>query len=388
MSPSDADASRSGWWTGGLGLPRAPPADEADVAVVGLGGSGLGAVHRALDRGRSVIGVDAGPVGGGAAGRNGGFLLAGLALFHHDAVRAYGRADARAAFALTEAARDDLIAEVPACVRRVGSLRRPMDAAERDDVQAQLAAMRADGVPARWEATPDGEGLLVPGDAAFDPYRRCRQLAVRARRRGARLYERTRVRALHDGRLLTDSGVIRARHVVLAIDAGAPELGVDLGVRPVRLQMLATAPAGDVRVRRAIYARWGYDYWQQAADGRVFLGGGRDLDPGSEPPGAGADPEGWSATAVDAAVQAHLEGLLRGAVGTRAPVVARWAGRVGYTEDARPRLRRLSSGVAACGGYTGHGNVIGWMLARAAVDLLDTGRVPEAARITGRPVDR
>ena len=63
----------------------------ADVCVVGLGGSGLAAVGAALDAGASVVGLDAGPLGGGAAGRNGGFLLAGGSRFHHAAVAAWGR---------------------------------------------------------------------------------------------------------------------------------------------------------------------------------------------------------------------------------------------------------------------------------------------------------
>ena len=62
----------------------------ADVCVVGLGGSGLAAVGAALDAGASVVGIDAGPIAGGAAGRNGGFLHAGGALFHHAAVDAWG----------------------------------------------------------------------------------------------------------------------------------------------------------------------------------------------------------------------------------------------------------------------------------------------------------
>ena len=64
---------------------------RADICVVGLGGSGLAAVGAALDAGASVVGIDAGPVAGGAAGRNGGFLLAGCALFHHAAVEAWAR---------------------------------------------------------------------------------------------------------------------------------------------------------------------------------------------------------------------------------------------------------------------------------------------------------
>jgi len=38
-----------------------------------------------------VIGIDAEDVGAGAAGRNGGFLLAGLADFYHEAVEKHGR---------------------------------------------------------------------------------------------------------------------------------------------------------------------------------------------------------------------------------------------------------------------------------------------------------
>lgn len=62
----------------------------ADVCVVGLGGSGLSAVHELLEMGADVVGVDAGSVAGGAAGRNGGLMLAGVAAFHHDAVAELG----------------------------------------------------------------------------------------------------------------------------------------------------------------------------------------------------------------------------------------------------------------------------------------------------------
>ena len=71
----------------------APTLEEetrADVCVIGLGGSGLVAIHALLDKGLDVVGLDAGPVAGGAAGHNGGLLLAGLAPFFHDAAEALG----------------------------------------------------------------------------------------------------------------------------------------------------------------------------------------------------------------------------------------------------------------------------------------------------------
>src|SRR5215210_1703435 len=96
----------------------------ADLCVVGLGGSGLAAVGAALDAGASVVGIDAGPIAGGAAGRNGGFLLAGGAHFHHTAVAEWGHERAAGIYAASLAELDRLEAELGhAVVRRVGSLR-------------------------------------------------------------------------------------------------------------------------------------------------------------------------------------------------------------------------------------------------------------------------
>ena len=45
---------------------------EADLVVVGLGGSGLTALLHAAQRGLNVIGIDSDRIAAGAAGRNGG----------------------------------------------------------------------------------------------------------------------------------------------------------------------------------------------------------------------------------------------------------------------------------------------------------------------------
>src|SRR5512146_1845812 len=82
-------------------LPSLTGEVRADACVVGLGGSGLAAVHELLSMGKSVVGLDAGSVGGGAAGRNGGFLLGGIADFHHDAVAQLGRPRAVTLYRLT-----------------------------------------------------------------------------------------------------------------------------------------------------------------------------------------------------------------------------------------------------------------------------------------------
>src|SRR5689334_9203836 len=93
MSDVDLTATPAVWEDApGLDLPTLGGEVEADVCVVGLGGSGLAAVRALTAAGRRVVGIDAGEVACGAAGRNGGFLLAGLYEFHHDAVAKIGRA--------------------------------------------------------------------------------------------------------------------------------------------------------------------------------------------------------------------------------------------------------------------------------------------------------
>src|SRR5918992_3119367 len=122
---------------------------RADVCVVGLGGSGLAAVGAALDAGATVAGIDAGPVAGGAAGRNGGFLLAGGALFHHAAVAVWGEERAVGIYVESLAELDRLAAELGPLVRRVGSLRIPASGEEAEDCARQLEALRRHGFPAR-----------------------------------------------------------------------------------------------------------------------------------------------------------------------------------------------------------------------------------------------
>jgi len=356
----------------GLDLPRLETTVEADVCVVGLGGSGLACVHELLDLGVRVVGIDAGPVAGGAAGRNGGFLLAGTYHFYHDAVERYGRERALGIYRLTMEGIERMAAETPEAVRRVGSLRVSSSPEEEADCRAQLDAMRADGLPAGPYEGTEGRGLWIPTDGAFNPLLRCRLLARRALARGARLFERSPALSISGNEVETDRGRIRCGVVVVAVDgrleAVLPELAGR--VRTARLQMLATAPTDEVRVPRPVYARWGYEYWQQLPDGRIALGGFRDR----------AEAEEWTDDAEPSArVQALLDEFLREGIGVRAPVTHRWAASVGFTPDGLPVLEEVRPGVIAAGGYSGTGNVIGMLCGRAAAQLAVRG-VSEVAR--------
>ena len=354
-APPNVPAWEDGGWSP---LPPLHGEVEADACVIGLGGSGLSCVLELLAMGRTVVGVDAGLVGGGAAGRNGGFLLAGLAAFHHDAIGRVGHLRARRLYALTMREIERIAREVPEAVRITGSLRIAASPEEEEDCRRHLAALRTDGFPGSWYEGTEGRGILIEGDGAFDPLRRCRVLALRALAAGARLYEGTPARSVEEGRVITDRGRIRCRQAIVAVDGHLERLLPELAprVRTARLQMLGTAPAHDVHIPRPVYSRWGLDYWQQLPDGRVVLGGFRDV---------GGEAEWTHDAGPSAAVQGALDECLRSRVGVEAPVTHRWAASVSYTTDGLPILARVREGVWAIGGYSGTGNVVGAICGRA-----------------------
>lgn len=347
-------------WDDGQGpvFPALEGEVRAETCVVGLGGSGLSCLAELLSRGVDAVGLDAGAVGGGAAGRNGGLLLSGVPDFHHRAVARLGRERAAGLYRVTVEQIQRMATESPDQVRVTGSLRIAASRRELDDCRAQLRAMEADGLAAEWYEGREGAGLLIPTDAVYQPLARCRSLASRLAADGLRLFEHSAADRIRVGRVTTARGRVHCGRVIVAVDGGLERLVPNLagGVRTARLQALATAPDAGVRFPRPVYSRWGYDFWQQLADGRIVLGGARDT---------GGEHE-WTTRAVTTdAVQRKLNYQLH-RIGARAPVTHRWAGVAAYAGDGLPVFREVGEGILAVGAYSGTGNVLGAMLGREA----------------------
>lgn len=338
---------------------------EAAVCVIGLGGAGISALETFADAGIEAIGLDAADVGAGAAGRNGGFLLAGLAEFHHDAIARFGRERAAALYRLTlDELNRQLAAGTPG-LRRTGSLRIAAGTAERADCSRHADALLADGFAVEPYDGPEGQGLMFPCDGVFRPLDHWRNKADALRVRGVRLFGRSVALAIERGRVVTDRGKVHAAAIVVAVDGGLERVLPELAprVRSVRLQMLATAPLACTVATRPVYFRNGFDYWQQFDDGRLALGGGRDVG------GAGE----WNAAPVPgAAVQRYLDGLLRERFG-EVEVTHRWAAEVAFTDTGLPIFGELRAGVFVSGAYNGTGNVFGALCGRA-IALRAAGR--------------
>jgi gamma-glutamylputrescine oxidase len=350
-----------------------------DVAVVGAGVTGCAAARRLADAGLRVRVHDARGVAEGASGRNGGFALPGGAARYDVARETYGGGRAAAYWRWTEEALDRMADLAGDALRRPGSYRLAADEEERDGIRLEYEALREDGFVAEWlDDVPGGAAgrfhgaISHPGHGSIQPARFVRLLAALAVAAGAEIREHDRI---------DDLEALAAHRVLVATDGYGHGLVPELAdlIWPTRGQVVVSEPLDRVLYDRPHYARQGFDYWQQLPDGRILLGGFRDVSILDEL----TDVEETTPT-----IQASLESFLHELAGGEVRVTHRWAGIFGLTQDLLPLVGSVpgrDGRVWIAGGYSGHGNVLGFacgelvadgMLGRASpqLELLDPAR--------------
>lgn len=334
--------------------------------MIGGGVTGCSCALTLASRGVRVRVHEARTVAGGASGRNGGFALRGAAVPYDVARAQIGAGGARLVMELSERSLDRMADLAGDALRRVGSLRLAADDAELDALRAEHAALRDDGFAVEWIDTLEPPldrlyrgAILHPRDGALSPARWVRRLAAHAAHAGADIREGDAVTV----------DALDADAVVVAADGFTAGLLPELArvVLPTRGQVLATEPLEDRRYERPHYARDGYDYWHQLPDGRLVIGGSRD---------AAFDEEDTDVEATTERVQERIESLVEQLVGKRPAIAKRWAGIWGTTPDRLPLVGRVAGRdrTWVAGGYSGHGNALGF----ACGDLVARALLGEA----------
>jgi glycine/D-amino acid oxidase-like deaminating enzyme len=386
--------------------PRPPlPGDlDVDVAIVGGGFTGLWTAYalRRADPSVRVAVLEAEICGFGASGRNGGWASALLPMSLHTIAARHGRV---AAVAL-QRAMFDAVAEIRRVCHdegidchyaRDGSVHAATSPAHVHRLRDELDEARAFGLgddALTWldrraaAALVDVPGLLgatfTPHCAAIHPARLVRGLARAAEARGARLFERTPVRAIEPGRCRTDHGTVRAATVVRATEAWTPTLpGQRRAVVPLYSLMVATEPLpGDVWDRIGWHGRVTFNdarnlivYAQRTADGRIAFGGrGAPYHFGSAVrPAFDLDTRTHDAlrATVRALFPAAADARFTHAWGGPLAVARDWHCSVGYDRAA---------GTAWAGGYVGDGVTTSHLAGRTLADLV-LGRDTDLVRL-------
>lgn len=364
----------------------APSGGPVDVAIIGAGVSGCSCALKLARSGKRVRVYETRTIGSGASGRNAGFALRGCAIPYHTAREQLGGELARELWQRTEIAIGRMTqlghgAFSPTGSVRVASSLRvatglsvtdcPTQADELEEIsllQAEFKALREDGFAVelldKSSSTFDA-ALVHPPDAAFDPGAWMSALSDHCVAAGVEFSEGVHVRNV---------STLAAEHVVIATDGYSRGLLplLDERIRPVRNQVIATAPLGFKLFTQPHYARWGFDYWRQTADGRLIVGGRRDT---------GGPQELTDKEAVTETVQTAIESLVLDLLGSHdrdsprkilPEITHRWSGIFGVTRDQLPIVGPVPdlTNVWVAAGYCGQGNVLGFICGELVADAI------------------
>ena len=347
--------------------------------------------------------------GGGASGRNGGFVLSWWPKLS-SLVRLCGEADAVRVARGSEAAIDEIgtfCAErgIDAHFRKAGWLWTATSAAQLGAWEGVVALCEKLGVGTFRRLAPEEiarrsgsafhrAGVIELSAATVQPAALARGLRKAALAAGVRIFEHTRVRSFDrrdPARIATEQGSVTARRVVVATNAwaaGIPELS--RAIVAITSDMIVTAPAPE-RIRALGWSggecitdsQTMVDYYHVTRGGRVAFGkGGWGIALGGRI-GADFDRDARRARTVEADFRRYYPGL------ADVPVTHDWSGPIDRTPNSLPLLGRLGGrehilyGVGWSGNGVGPSVVGGKILASLAL-----GRDDEWSRhpLVGRSV--
>lgn len=350
---------------------------SSDTAIIGGGYTGLSAAyHLAKDYGVDVCLLEAGPLGWGASGRNGGFCApypSSLGL--ETLLSRYGAEEARRFMKTQEEAIDlvralakdeafDIEAQgegvwhIAHDARRFAGLQKEADLLREAFGQKAEVAGREEVAERVYDSTEQFGGMWWGTGFGLHPMRFARGLGRAAARAGARLHGQSKVLswAKREGwhELETAGGILRAKNVIVATNGFTRETfdrRFAGRVLPIISNIIATRPLTAAEraaqnwltedpctnTRRLLF------YYRLLPDGRFIFGGRGDM----------------SGTAEDGA---RMKAFLSRRLGevfpawAEVPVTHFWRGLVCMTRDQTPAIGRLKDDPSVFYGLGYHGD--------------------------------
>lgn len=365
-------------------MPQLSSDTRAEVVVVGAGYTGLSAALHAASAGRDVVVLEAGEIGAGGSGLNGGQVIAGLK-HDPDALESlYGERVGAQLTACSGGAPDlvfDLVRRhsIECDAVRTGWIQLAVSERQVGSLERRAAQWRSRG--ADTAVLSDREAARLTGAARYlggwidrrggtvQPLAYLRGLARAALEGGSRLFTLSAARRLTrtggEWRLETVRGAVTAHTVIIATDAytdqtfnalrrtvvAVPSIQVATAPLPAHLRARILPEGQSVSDTQRILR-----YFRLDAAGRLVLG-----TRGS-----------YGDVPIPARTPAHeraVHDLYPELAGV--PIEYRWGGFVAMTRDGIPHLHEPAPGLLAGLGYNGRGvamaTAMGRLLARRAL---------------------
>jgi glycine/D-amino acid oxidase-like deaminating enzyme len=353
-----------------------------DVAIVGGGFTGLSAARVLAKAGKRVAVLEAGHLGSGASGRNGGHLNNGMAHGFGAAIQRFGQENARKLYQTYDAAIDLIEAviadeSIDCDFRRSGKLKFASKPGHVERLRADFDLIHAnvDGetrflgreeLAGEIQTDAAFAGIIYEKSAMMHMGRYLVGLAEAAKRHGADIFQQQPVTARHrqgtDWVLGTPGGPVTARDVIVATGAYGGQTGpafpeFQKRIIPVGSFILATCPLSDRDIAETVPGQRTYvntlnvgSYFRLSPDRRLIFGGRARFSSKSDP----------ASDAVSARIlRRNLENMFPALQGIDSEFC--FGGLVDMTRDRLPRAGQFD-GVWYAMGYSGHGAQISSLL--------------------------
>jgi len=367
----NADQANS-WYRHSLETPfvstSKPENIHARVCVVGAGFAGLAAAVGLHERGfDDVVVVEAGEVGHGASGRNGGFVFGGYSLSPQALVRQQGVSRAREMYQLTTAA-VELIRQrvgqyqIDCQLQNAGAML--ADWFDRPDALQQEMQFMNQSMGANWKFIPRAQlrqqlatdryydGLLEPDAAHFHPLSYAVGLAEVLDKAGIPVWQHcpvTSIKRTHKRWCVSAGDIeITADQVVLACGGYQQILKAKprQAILPISTYIMVTEPLPDslpklIREPWAVYdTRFAFDYYRPLPGQRLLWGGRITV----------RDPD---VKTIEKRLRADMARVFPELAKVKADYV--WSGLMGYPRHEMPMIGESEPGLWHLTGFGGHG---------------------------------
>jgi glycine/D-amino acid oxidase-like deaminating enzyme len=393
------------YWLTTVEMPRAEASpllpENADVAVIGAGFTGLSAARTLAQRGAKVAVLESETIGWGASSRNGGMVLTGMKLGVNQLISLYGRELAQRMYAASLASIDcveQIVREegIECDFSRSGHLEVACKRKHFDDYarQAEVVAREFNHelrVVERQDLSAEiGSNIYFGGmvdevSARLNPARYVAGLANAAIKAGAEIFEHARVESLEresrhgeaGWKLTTSQGRLWARDVFVGTSGytgrATPALQkkiIPIGSFIITTEILPEKLARELSPRnRMIYDSKNYLYYYRLTpDGRMLFGGRAAFFPEN-----------------DQTVRRSAEILRRGMIEvypqlSDAKLEYVWGGTLDFAFDIMPHAGQID-GMYYAVGYAGHGVAMATYQGQKMAELIaaqaKAGETPE-----------